>query len=61
MKAEFSACVKDIATNFVLPEEGQSAAKLKIKKRLKELALPGGDLGTARLASTEIKLVKRFD
>ena len=40
VSADFTACVRDIATAFVLPDgENQSAAKQKIKKRLEQLNL----------------------
>ena len=56
VSADFTACVRDIATTFVLPDgQNQSAAKQKIKKRLRELKLPGGEDGIAKLAVAEIK------
>ncbi len=59
VSADFIACVRDIATAFVLPDwENQSAAKQKIKKRLRELNLPGEE-GIAKLAVAEIKFAAR--
>jgi hypothetical protein len=59
VSAEFMACVRDIATAFVLPDwQNQSAAKQKIKKRLRELNLPGEE-GIAKLAVAEIKFAAR--
>jgi hypothetical protein len=59
--AELKAFVKDIASAFVVPQDGkaQSAAKTKIKKRLQELKIPGGETGEGTLASAEIKFCAR--
>jgi hypothetical protein len=58
--ADFIACVRDIATAFVLPNgHDQSAAKQKIKKRLRERKLSGGEEGIAKLAVAEIKFTER--
>ena len=60
--ADFIACVRDIATTFVLPDgQNQSAAKQKIKKRLRELKLSGGEEGITKLAAAEIKFAARAD
>jgi hypothetical protein len=57
VSADFTACVRDIATTFVLPEgQNQSAAKQKIKKRLREMRLSRGEDGIVKLALAEIKL-----
>ena len=62
VSADFIACVRDIATAFVLPDgQNQSAAKQKIKKRLRELKLSGGEEGIAKLAVAEIKFAARDD
>ncbi len=55
--AELKAYVKDVAATFAVPTEGkaQSAAKTKIKKRLRELKISGGETGEVALASAEIK------
>ena len=59
--AELTAYVKDIASAFVVPPDGkaQSDAKTKIKKRLRELKISGGEAGEAVLASAEIKFCAR--
>ena len=58
--ADFIACVRDIATAFVLPDgQNQSAAKQKIKKRLQQLNLQGGEKGIAKLTVAEIKFAAR--
>lgn len=59
--AELRVYVKDITATFVVPPEGkaQSVAKTKIRKRLHELKLSGGDTGEAALASAEIKFCAR--
>lgn len=60
VRADFIACVRDIATAFLLPDgQSQSAAKQKIKKRLRELKLSGGEEGVATLAVAEIKFAAR--
>jgi hypothetical protein len=60
--ADFTAPVREIETTFVLPQgQDQSAAKRKIKKRLRELKLPGGEEGIAKLASAEIRFAARED
>ena len=57
VSADFTACVRDIATTFVLPEgKNQSVVKQKIKKRLREMRLSGGEDGIVKLALAEIKL-----
>ncbi len=62
VSADFIACVRDIATTFVLPDgQNQSAAKQKIKKRLRELKLSGGEEGIAKLAVAEIRFAARDD
>ena len=62
VSADFIACVRDISTTFVLPDgQNQSAAKQKIKKRLRELKLSGGEEGIAKLAAAEIKFAARDD
>ena len=62
VSADFIACVRDIATAFVLPDgQNQSAAKQKIKKRLRQLNLQGGEEGIAKLAVAEIKFAARDD
>lgn len=62
VSADFTACVRDIATTFVLPDgQNQSAAKQKIKKRLRELKLSGGEEGIAKLAVAEIRFAARED
>jgi hypothetical protein len=62
VSADFTACVRDIATAFVLPDGlNQSAAKQKIKKRLREMKLSGGEDGIATLAAAEIKFAARED
>jgi hypothetical protein len=54
------ACVKDIATTFVMPEgHEQSVAKQKIKNRLRGMRIAGGEMGEAAIASAEIKFTKR--
>jgi hypothetical protein len=55
--AVLKAYVKDVTAALAVPAEGQnqSAAKAKIKKRLRELKIIGGETGEATLASAEIK------
>jgi hypothetical protein len=56
VSADFTACVRDISRTFVLPDgQNQSAAKQKIKKRLRDMKLPGGEDGIAKVAAAEIK------
>ena len=62
--ADFTApAFREIETTFVMTEESQdqSAAKRKIKKRLRDLSLPGGEEGIAKLAVAEIKFAARED
>ena len=60
ISADFIACVRDVGTAFAFPDsQNQSAAKQKIKKRLKELKLSGGEEGIAKLAEAEIKFAAR--
>lgn len=62
VRADFTAWVRDIATAFALPDgENQSAAKQKIKKRLRQLNFEGGQEGIAKLAVAEIKFAARGD
>jgi hypothetical protein len=62
VKARVRAPVKEILTTFVVPEGvGQSAAKQKIKARLQQLGIMGGEDGEADLALNEIKLMARSD
>ena len=52
VSADFTACVRDIATTFALSDgQNQSVAKQKIKKRLREMKLSGGEDGIAKLAA----------
>lgn len=58
IKATVRAVVKDILTTFVIPEGVRdSVARRKIKKRLEELKLEGGDDGEADIARAEIQLI----
>ena len=64
VSGDFTAWVRDISTTATLslPDgQNQSAAKQKIKKRLKQLNLEGGEEGIAKLAVAGIKFAARDD
>jgi hypothetical protein len=55
VKARIRAAVKEIQTTFVVPEgAAQSAAKRRIKERLVQLGIDGGEDGEVDLAMNEI-------
>jgi hypothetical protein len=58
--ARIRAPVKEILTTFVVPEgAAQSAAKRKIKARLEQLGIVGGETGEADLATGQIVLMAK--
>jgi hypothetical protein len=64
IKARIQANVKEMLTTFEAAEKpsgDQSAAKRRIKARLKQLGIIGGDDGEADLAMNEISLMARPD
>ena len=62
ISATFDVAVKNIETSFALPDaENKNAAKQKLKKRLLQLGLHGGEQGTALVAQADMRVVAKKD
>lgn len=62
IRTEFQICVSEVGISFVLPEgKKESAAKTKLKQRLKQRQIIDDDDGKATIAAVSIRLIAKHD